>query len=193
MADPKSRELQGVVQDNPLVNKMLDAGNWLRYGMTEKERMDLVNRQAIPGIKDVAYNGPHKIYDPAAAERYGSAYLFAKRWPKLTGIGQGLTKLARGAGSKLGIPGVGEERPELTNAMKQGMYRGKQATRTFSPEIAKQLEDDNFTVTSSYGPGGEQKSRKVSYTPREEPKSTLTGIADGASALYDDLKMRRLF
>lgn len=190
MADPKSRELQGVVQDNPVVNKMLDAGNWLRYGMTEAERMDLVNRQAIPGIKDVAYNGPHKIYDPAAAERYGSAYLYAKRWPKLTGVGQKLTNLARTAGNKLGIPGMGEERPELTNAMKQGMYRGKQSNRTFSPEIAKQLGPENFVSATSYK-DGQPSGRRVSYSPREEPQSTLTGIVDGGAALLDDLKMRR--
>lgn len=118
-----------------LLEKFLDAGNVLRYGVTEPERMKMVNSLSAPGVRDVAYIdrgepgqiGYHKEFDPAAAERYTSAYLFGKRYP----LGEGEQMLAheisgpsRELMNAMGVPGVGEERPELTRAEYLGMKRG---------------------------------------------------------------------
>ena len=149
----QGRQLHGYVPQNdiplvtPALNKFNDFGNWLRYGLTEEERMELINRGGIPGVEDAlpaeerVVRGPSgdwttaqlPVEDPAARERYNSAYLYAKRWPALSGVGQAITKMSRTAGSKLGIKGLGKERPELEKAMQLGMGRG--ATETLSKEI----------------------------------------------------------
>lgn len=119
--------LHGMVVDGKVAEEALDLANKLRYGVGETERMDLVQRERIPGIRDAAYPGEQKIYDPAAAERYGSAYLFAQKWPGLSGVAEPVTKAFRGAGHALGVPGMGPERKELEVAQRLGILRGKLA------------------------------------------------------------------
>jgi hypothetical protein len=119
--------LHGISVDGKLAEKVLDLTNKLRYGVGEAERMDLIQRERIPGIRDAAYPGEQKIYDPAAAERYGSAYLFAQKWPALSGVAEPVTKAFRGAGHALGVPGMGPERKELEVAQRLGILRGKLA------------------------------------------------------------------
>jgi hypothetical protein len=126
--------IHGQVTDNPLLLGLLDAGNYLRYGKSEAERIDDVNRLRTPGVMDAAY--PHSIntpkgnipqFDPAAAERYTSAYDFGNLYhvpeflqPALHAISSG----GRRGLNAVGFPGVGEERPELSQAEELGMQRG---------------------------------------------------------------------
>jgi len=123
---PEDRGLHGYVQDNPLMNLLLNAGNKLRYGKTEKERMDMVNGLSAPGVKDFAYDD-RGIFDPAAAERYTSAYLGGQKWSPgemAQSAFHALSGPSRVAMNAMGVPGVGEERPALTAAETAGMKAG---------------------------------------------------------------------
>ena len=138
--------IHGQITDSPFLLSLLDSGNYLRYGKSEAERIDDVNRLRTPGVRDAAY--PHSIstpkgdfpqFDPAAAERYTSAYDFGNFWhvpsaiqPLLHGISEG----GRKGLNAVGFPGVGEERPELTRAEELGMQRGSDnAMPFFSPLV----------------------------------------------------------
>lgn len=124
MAD---RGIHGVVSDNPLLLALLDAGNRLRYGQSEAERVDDVSALRAPGVRDAAYTGPMGIFDPAAAERYTSAYAFGKRFQVPEALQPLLHAISSGGRAGLhavGFPGVGEERPELRYAEELGMSRG---------------------------------------------------------------------
>jgi hypothetical protein len=123
---PENRQLHGYVQDNPLLNALLDAGNSLRYGVSEKERMDMVDSLSAPGVKGAAYDS-RGIFDPAAAERYTSAYLFGKRFAPgdaTQGVLHDISGGGRKAMNAIGVPGVGEERSALTEAESAGMSNG---------------------------------------------------------------------
>lgn len=126
MPETKDTGLHGMVVGD-WAQPALDATNKLRYGVGEDERMHMIQAEKIPGIRDAAYPGAQKIYDPAAAERYGSAYLFAKKWPGLTSIAVPATQAFRKTGHALGIPGMGPERDELVRAQKMGLDRGRLA------------------------------------------------------------------
>ena len=126
---PEGRGLHGVVQDNPILNKLLDYGNQLRYGVTEDERMKMVNALSAPGVKKAAYD-ERGIFDPAAAERHTSAYLFGKRFapiiedPGRRALAHAISSGGRKTLNAVGFPGVGEERPELESAEEAGMVTG---------------------------------------------------------------------
>ena len=123
---PEGKQLHGYVQDDPFMNWLLNQGNKLRYGKSESERMDMVNKLSAPGVKDYAYN-EQGIYDPAAAERYTSAYLGGQNWkpsPGAQAAFHAFSGPSRVAMNKMGVPGVGEERPALTAAEEAGMKAG---------------------------------------------------------------------
>lgn len=123
-------DLHGVAVDNPALQAFLDGGNLLRYGMTEPERVEAVNRLSTPGVRDAAY-GP-KGYNHPAAERYTSAYAFGQKWapPEMVqSLLHGVSSGSRDLMNKLGVPGVGEEDPELRAAEELGMKRGAQKPR----------------------------------------------------------------
>lgn len=131
-------DLHGVSTDSALLKQLLDEGNKLRYGQTEGERVAALNALRTPGIEEVAYprlkalgrdakGVPLGGYDHAAAERYTSAHAFGKKWqppewalPILHRISSG----GRATMHRFGVPGVGEERPELRAAEELGMRRG---------------------------------------------------------------------
>jgi hypothetical protein len=121
--------LHGVVQNNPILNALLNFGNKLRYGKSEQDRMAMVNALSAPGVKESAYD-ERGIYDPAGAERHTSSYLFGKRFaPVLQNEGARALAHMLSSGSRekmyqLGVPGVGEERPELARAEESGMVAG---------------------------------------------------------------------
>lgn len=119
--------LHGVITDSPILRAVLDLGNQIRYGKTEAERQADVQGLRTPGVRDAAFTGPLKTFDPAAAERYTSAYQFGQRFappswllPALHAISSG----GRKAMSAVGVPGVMEERPDLVRAEEMGMERG---------------------------------------------------------------------
>jgi hypothetical protein len=133
MADeiPVGTAIHGSITDNPFLLALLDAGNKLRYGKSEAERQADVVGLRTPGVKDAAYTGPLKIFDPAAAERYTSAYQFGNRFGVPEALQPALHSISSGGRRKLNqIPvlarmfGVGEERPELEEAERLGMQRG---------------------------------------------------------------------
>ena len=146
MADGK-RDLHGFVQNNPILNLLLDQGNKLRYGVSEADRMDMVNTLSAPGVKDYAYDA-RGIYDPAAAERYTSAYLGGQNWAPnamARDAFHAFSGSSRAAMNKMGVPGVGEERPELTMAEQAGMKLGA-SIPPMMPSANKNTE-----VRPSYG------------------------------------------
>lgn len=122
-----------------LVEALLNAGNKLRYGVSEEDRMDMVNKLSAPGVREFAFKdvgeegqpGFHQAFDPAAAERFTSAYLFGKKWdPNSAGLRDvihGISGRGREGLNAIGFPGVGEERPELAAAERGGMERGAAA------------------------------------------------------------------
>jgi hypothetical protein len=128
-----NRGLHGEITDNPLLLALLNAGNRLRYGKTEAERQADVTGLRTPGVRDVAYGGPLKMFDPAAAERYTSAYQFGNRFSVPEAL-QPLVHAISGGGRELmgalGVPGVGEEREELTEAERLGMHRGSASAKS---------------------------------------------------------------
>jgi hypothetical protein len=135
---PENKQLHGYVQDNPLVNALLNLGNKLRYGVSEEERMKMVNTLAAPGVKESAYDETG-FFDPAAAERYTSAYLFGKKYGPGESLRPALHAISgdsRVAMNKLGVPGVGEEREALSKAEEAGMTRGAEES---SPLLEKLL------------------------------------------------------
>jgi hypothetical protein len=90
----------------------------------------MVNRLSAPGVREAAYNEAG-IFDPAAAERYTSAYLFGKRFAPAEPVRKvlhGISGGSRALMSKLGVPGVHEEREELGTAERAGMTRGSDET-----------------------------------------------------------------
>jgi len=54
----------------------LDVTSRVRYGMAPQEKDALVYGRKLPGA-------PSYVEDPAAAERYASSYLGAKKWGRL--------------------------------------------------------------------------------------------------------------
>ena len=85
---PEGRSIHGTISDNPLLMALLDIGNRMRYGRSEAERQAEVQGLRTPGVMDVAYTDvpsvkgaaegyaptTSKAFDPAATERYTSAY-----------------------------------------------------------------------------------------------------------------------
>jgi hypothetical protein len=133
MADtvPAGTGIHGSITTNPFLLALLDAGNKLRYGKSEAERQADVQGLRTPGVRDAAFTGPLKTFDPAAAERYTSAYEFGDRFgvpealqPVLHQISSGGRKRLRGNPRLAEMFGVGEERPELEEAERLGMQRG---------------------------------------------------------------------
>lgn len=127
--------LHGEATDNPILSGLLNAGSYMRYGMPEAQHIEELNRLSVPGVRDVAYGGPAGTFDPAAAERYSSAYRFGQMWnvpqfiqsPLISGISR-----IRSGLSSIGFPGVGPERPELASAMQLGMQRGAETNPSWS-------------------------------------------------------------
>lgn len=132
MADvPEGKGIHGSITDNPLLLALLDAGNRLRYGKSEAERQADVQGLRAPGVEDAAYTGPLKIFDPAAAERYTSAYEFGNRFnppefvqPALHYVSSGGRAAIHAVPALAKLFGVGPERPELRAAEEMGMKRG---------------------------------------------------------------------
>ncbi len=140
------RGLHGGVTDNPALKGLLDFGNWLRYGQSEAGRQEDVQGLRTPGVEDVAYpmvpgtsRGPQgeflesevPTFDPAAAERYTSAYQFGQRFqppewaqPALHAISSGGRRSMHAVPFVRDLFGVGEEREELEEAERLGMERG---------------------------------------------------------------------
>jgi hypothetical protein len=133
MADeiPGGTGIHGSITDNPMLLALLDAGNRLRYGKSEEARQADVQGLRTPGVEDAAYTGPLKIFDPAAAERYTSAYEFGNRFNPPEFAQPALHYVSsEGRAAMHRVPllaklfGVGEERPELRAAEEMGMKRG---------------------------------------------------------------------
>jgi hypothetical protein len=53
-----------------------DIASRVRYGVSPQDKMGMTLSRALPGA-------PSYLEDPAAAERYSSTYLGAKKWGKL--------------------------------------------------------------------------------------------------------------
>jgi hypothetical protein len=144
--DDVGRGQHGIIVDNPVLQAALDIGNVGRYDEDEAARLEEVNRLSVPGVADAAFADAPNLrrdpvagefveetrtaFDPAAAERYTSAYRFGEKWmppDALLPIVHAVSGGGRKAMDDLGIPGVGEERPELTRAEGLGMARGRAA------------------------------------------------------------------
>jgi hypothetical protein len=135
---PAGTDIHGSITENPILLALLDAGNRLRYGKSEAERQADVQGLRTPGVKDAAYTGPLKTFDPAAAERYTSAYEFGDRFNVPEALQPALHSISSGGRSALHrVPalakmfGVGEERPELAEAERLGMKRGAAGSKGF--------------------------------------------------------------
>lgn len=123
--------LHGTITDNPVLLALLNAGNKLRYGRSEEERQADVQGLRAPGVRDAAYTGPLKIFDPAAAERYTSAYEFGRKFGPPKALQPVLHSISSGGRAAMhSVPflaklfSVGAERPELRQAEELGMERG---------------------------------------------------------------------
>lgn len=138
---PEDRGLHGYVQNNPLANWLLQQGNKMRYGKSEVERMDMVNKLSAPGVKDYAYD-ERGIYDPAAAERYTSAYLGGQNWNPSEGVQRAFHSVSGGSRDlmhSLGVPGVHAERPELKAAEEAGMHMGASIPPMLPPSTTEEV------------------------------------------------------
>ena len=147
MPDPVAgREIHGTVTENPLLLALLKFGNLMRYGRTEGERQDEVQALRAPGVEDVAYQdtpsvtrsasgaftpSTAKTFDPAATERYTSAYDLGQMFmvppevqPLLHSISSGGRAAMYSNPSLRQMFSVGEERPALRQAEELGMARG---------------------------------------------------------------------
>lgn len=174
MNPPPDTGLHGISVDSPWLKTLINITNRGRYDLDEDERMaatNALNERAIPGITQAAYPGELKIYDPASAERYGSAYLFGKKWPRLTGLAKLLTKL-RGAGAAIHFPGMGPEREELIRSQEMGLALGRQhglerAGKLLTPPEIRDMEERSSRFRQ-FGPDGTTK-KDITNMVAEEP------------------------
>lgn len=109
----------------------LDFTSRVRYGMGPKEKDELVYGRKLPGA-------PSYVEDPAAAERYASSYLGAKKWGRIPAEifnalafadltkpqPQSASAKAAGAlGAERGA-GAGQMEEERRRARLEGLFRG---------------------------------------------------------------------
>lgn len=136
-----SRALHGYVLPNsPVADAVVDASGRIRYGVSDAERSEMINRLSAPGVKEYAYDAQGG-FDPAAAERFTDAYLFGKKWQPRQQAQETLVDLIAGnreLWNKLGAPGVGEERPRLVSATIEGMRRGSEEQRQVGEDFGLQ-------------------------------------------------------
>ena len=146
---PEGRSIHGTISDNPLLVALLNLGNRLRYGRSEAERQAEVQGLRTPGVRDVAYAQMPSVtrtdegfipttgeqFDPAAAERYTSAYELGNRFsvpeamqPLLHSISRGGREAMYDSPRMREMFGVGPERSELIRAEELGMKRGAKAS-----------------------------------------------------------------
>jgi hypothetical protein len=144
-------DLHGVSTDNAALQALLDTGNRLRYGMTEGQRVERVNRLAAPGVRDVAYRG--RGYNHPAAERYTSAHAFGTKWKPPAWLQRVLHEISGGSRELMhqaGVPGVGEEDPDLAAAEELGMAQG---AGTVTPQERARIEESRVVRSFLRGLG----------------------------------------
>ena len=95
--------------------RAVDPGN-LRYGMPTADKEVLARQGSLPGApRDTSA-------DQAAADRYASAFLFAKEHPTLSSVVQPLVDRVKTSD----LPFFGGDSPELQSFAQQGANRGRQ-------------------------------------------------------------------
>jgi hypothetical protein len=148
---PVDLEQHGEVTDNPILLAILKYGNQLRYGTgSEEERVAQSDALQTPGIRDAAYynvpatvnegedgplvQGVKEVFDPAASERYNSAYRLGSKWnvpPELQSLMHTISRESRKGMAESPTMskwfGVKPERDRLTIAEELGMRRGSES------------------------------------------------------------------